>query len=197
MVPVHRIEAGHPRGRLIIDGGRVVAPVLSGAEAQSDPSISRSFRRLWGHYWCALRYAAITDAGTLPRSLTFSPLCRAHERTSALLGAPADPTGVGVRDRPEPVSAAPARLRGFVPTDPFFGFVVRLRGGLISFRPSSETTSVTPYRAPTTRSASSRGSLESTVSFKAVPFRWPPSSHNAPASRSYGTSNQPPPPTNP
>ena len=34
---------------------------------------------------CESWYAVITDAGIRPRSLTVNPLCRAHERTSALL----------------------------------------------------------------------------------------------------------------
>jgi hypothetical protein len=38
----------------------------------------------------ALRYAARTEAGSLPRSLTVNPCWRAQERTSALLGEPAD-----------------------------------------------------------------------------------------------------------
>ncbi len=72
------------------------------------------------HYCCALRYAAITDAGTLPRSLILSPVWRAQERTSALLGAPTDPTPDGFRDLPEPLSVTPARVRGLRPGRPFF-----------------------------------------------------------------------------
>jgi hypothetical protein len=39
-----------------------------------------------GYLLCAPRYAAITHAGTLPRSVTVRPFSRPQERTSALLG---------------------------------------------------------------------------------------------------------------
>jgi hypothetical protein len=42
--------------------------------------------------------------------------------------------------------------------------------GVLEGSSSLETTNVTPYRAPRTRTASSRGSLESIVIFKVLPF---------------------------
>jgi hypothetical protein len=113
-----------------------------------------------GDYWCALRYAAITDAGTLPRSLTVRPVWRAQERSSALLGAPADSARLAVRDLGALFSPAPRRLRGLVLADRCFGLVDGSWVGLSAPGVFSTTTSVTSYSAPTTRSASSRGSLE-------------------------------------
>src|SRR3954447_6371678 len=58
---------------------------------------------------CASRYAATTEVGILPRSLMVNPVCRAQERTSALLdkAGPAEPARV--------VSTARARARAEAP----------------------------------------------------------------------------------
>lgn len=129
-----------------------------------------------GYPACESRYAAITEAGILPRSLMVSPLCRAQERTSALLeeAGPGEPVGIVLRARARARGPAAALFPpGVFPTD-----FLDLAAGPLSCSteggPSAwfaDTASVTPYRAPTTRIASSRGSLESKVSFNAVAFR--------------------------
>jgi hypothetical protein len=128
-----------------------------------------------GYALCALRYAAMTEAGILPRSLTVSPLSRAQERTSALLGEPSDRGARSVLDLPVLAAAAAGRDRAFLTAEGrFCAFALFLEGLLASFSTNlitscspSETSSVTPYIAPTTRMASSRGSVESSVIFKA------------------------------
>src|SRR4051794_39704861 len=106
----------------------------------------------------------MTDAGTRPRSCTVNPVSRAHDRTSALLAVPAERAAVPLRGLFTAVAATAAPVRGFLADDlpePLGRPVGPAESG-----PPSETTSVTPYKAPTTRIASARGSLESTVSFK-------------------------------
>jgi hypothetical protein len=165
----------HPDALVKIDRG---LSVFDGAHTYHDPDAQRpaSLRRLCGDYWCASRYAVITDTGTLPRSLTVNPVWRAQERISALLGAAGGRAARVLRDFPASAPATPALVRGFELADRF-PRVVRCWVSLLVSAPSLETTSVTPYRAPRTRSASSRGSLESTVSLKAFLSawrRWPP-----------------------
>src|SRR4051812_18407496 len=63
-----------------------------------------------------MRYSFSTEAGTLPRSLTLNPVRRAHPRTSALLGEPAD--------SPASASTARAPVLGFVAADRFLLFTV-------------------------------------------------------------------------
>src|SRR4051812_38758737 len=115
----------------------------------------------------------MTAAGTLPRSLTLTPVLRAQERTSELVGWTEGLAGLRVRDPPEDLSATAVRVRCFVLAVTLLGLVARFCDGLFVRVPSSDTTTVTPYRAPTTRSASSIGSLESTVSLNAFPLRYP------------------------
>jgi hypothetical protein len=123
---------------------------------------------LCGNYWCALRYADITDSGTRPRSLTVTPACRAQVRTSALLAAPADRAAVPLRGLFATARATPAPFRGCVAD--LFGREVGCWVGSLGTDPWLATTRVTPYRAPRTRIASWRGSLESRVSLIALPF---------------------------
>lgn len=128
----------------------------------------------------ALRYAVTTEAGSLPRSLTVNPFWRAQERTSALLGdsEPADRCEVSRFDDAER-ALVDAAGRTFLAAAGFFLAVFLSFDGLLALVVSSslapcwslETTSVTPYKAPRTRTASSRGSLESRVSLKPVAFR--------------------------
>ena len=119
-------------------------------------------------------YPFSTEAGTLPRSLTFNPAWRAHARTSALLGEPAD--------IPRIRATAGAPVLDLVPADRFLLFTVLFWAGLLASGGSLETTRVTPYNAPRARIASSRGSLESTVSSTALhstcPRRQPTSPPN-------------------
>ena len=82
-----------------------------------------SLRGISAGYWCALRYAVNTDAGTMPLSLTVTPAWRAQERSSALLGAPVDRAALALRDLPAP-AVTPAPLRGFALADRSRGFVV-------------------------------------------------------------------------
>jgi hypothetical protein len=130
---------------------------------------SRRLCSAYRTYGCALRYAVITDAGTLPRALTVNPVSRAQERTSALLAATADRGASPLRDFFPSVPATPAPVPGVV-LAAGFGRDVDCWMGLLVPGPSLETTSMTPYMAPRTRIASSRDSLESRVSFKALPF---------------------------
>src|SRR4051794_36292681 len=111
-----------------------------------------------------------------------NPVCRAQERTSALLGTPGAGGFAGVVSGPWRSSAEAPALRAFVAVRVFrlgvllpAGFLVLAAGVFSSTegRPSAlsaETASVTPYSAPTTRIASARGSRESKVSFTAVAF---------------------------
>jgi len=130
-----------------------------------------------GYRSCALRYAVITEAGTLPRSLTVIPFSRAQERTSAVLGEPANRAAVRCFGFRASASAARAAGRGFLAADGFLLAAFFFATGLLESSsapeatgPSVATTSRTPYKAPTTRIASSRDSLESTVSFTSLPF---------------------------
>jgi hypothetical protein len=108
----------------------------------------------------ALRYAVTTEAGSLPRSLTERPFWRAQERISAWLGEPAD-------GEVSPFDCAVSALvgatdRAFLAAAGFLLAVVLLLASLLAFLlagflgscSSLETTSVTPYNAPTTRIAS-------------------------------------------
>jgi precorrin-3B methylase len=83
-----------------------------------------SLRGLPAGYWCALRYAVNTDAGTLPLSLTVTPAWRAQERISALLGAPVDRAALALRDLPAPAPLTLAPARCFALADRALGFVV-------------------------------------------------------------------------
>ena len=126
-----------------------------------------------------------TEAGILPRSLMVNPLRRAQERTSALLGAASGPGGTGGDCSASRRLSAEASVRTAVVAVRVFPVGVLPRGGLLvlagevlfasmdggSSASSAETASATPYSAPTTRIASSRGSVESKVSFTAVAFR--------------------------
>ena len=53
-----------------------------------------------------------------------NPLCRAQERTSALLGAPVDRAALGLRELPAPATLTLAPARGFALADRSLGFVV-------------------------------------------------------------------------
>jgi hypothetical protein len=112
-----------------------------------------------------------------------NPLCRAHERTSALLGEPTSAAAGGVALRARTFLFAERDLAPLITGDVVSVAVVD-RAGILALcaegffatearSPGSgaETISVTPYKAPTTRIASSRASLESKVSFNAVAFR--------------------------
>jgi hypothetical protein len=72
-----------------------------------------------GYSLCALRYAVITEAGTLPRSLTIIPCWRAHERTSAFLGEPAAREAVLFLDASASTLVAGAAGRAFLAADGF------------------------------------------------------------------------------
>jgi hypothetical protein len=129
---------------------------------------------------CAMVYpvrpawkASTTFAGSRPRSATAYPFSLAQERSSALLTDPVPRRGerrvelvgdvrVGVARRP------PARRRGLAePARPAEEFG---SGAASTF--VVETTSVTSYMAPSTRTAFSSGSLESSVTCTvALPFR--------------------------
>jgi hypothetical protein len=87
-----------------------------------------------------------------------------------LLGEPADRGAVSCFDFPASAPLAGAPVRAFLAADGLL-LVVLFLAGLLASCSSLETTSVTPYNAPRTRIASSRGSFESRVSFKAVAFR--------------------------
>ena len=113
-----------------------------------------------------------TEAGNLPRSLTVKPFCRAQVRISALVGD-CEPACGRAAEGFTRVDVA----RALFLAEPEFRFAVGLgRVRTLSLLGASvspgelETTSVTPYRAPRARMASSRGSLESTVSFTTAPF---------------------------
>jgi hypothetical protein len=119
----------------------------------------------------------MTDAGSLPRLLTLNPFSRAQARTSAFSDEPIDRTCVPCLDGRPLAPAARATCCGLLAAD---GFLLRvclpperpellLLAVAVSCFP--ETTSSTSYNAPTTRIASSSGSLESRVSFKACAFR--------------------------
>jgi len=142
---------------------------------------------LLGQALCAFRYAVTTEAGSLPRSLTVNPFLRAHERTSALLEVSTERRAVFCFDRAAAVLVEGTTSRACLAADGALFTVRLLPAGLLAlFLPrlvavfladlvpswsSGETTSVTPYSAPRTRIASSRGSLESSVSFKTITFR--------------------------
>src|SRR3954451_4087375 len=93
---------------------------------------------------------------------------------SALLAAASAPAAAGA-DLRELAFETRARLRGRSLADS--SSAVERRVGRPTSRPSSETTSVTPYRDPTTRIASSSGSFESTVSLTAFPSSAPSLAH--------------------
>lgn len=105
---------------------------------------------------CASRYAALTEAGIRPRSLTVCPFSRAQDRSSALLTFAS-----GVR----------ARRRRFVDRVrlarrcPFRREVLSAAGcaGASAVASPDPVVRVTLYIAPMTRMASSNGSLESMV----------------------------------
>jgi hypothetical protein len=126
----------------------------------------------------ALRYAAMTVPGTLPRSLTARPFSRAQARTSALVGRPLAPETDRPLDLPEPGVALAADGRDCFDPEPLRGcpsgrgtvLLAPSSIGLVASR-SPATTSRTPYIAPRTRSASSSGSVESRVIFIAVAFQ--------------------------
>src|SRR4051812_34862204 len=92
---------------------------------------------------------------------------------SALVATPAGPVAGGGDFRGRAWVTTPSRRRGLVVADRFLGVRELGRLGALASGPSSATTSFTPYREPTTRSASSSGSFESTVSFTAVPLGSP------------------------
>jgi len=130
-----------------------------------------------GYRSCAWRYAVTTEAGTLPRSLTVIPFSRAQERTSAVLGEPADRAAVRGFGFRATASVARTVGRGFLAADGLLLAAFFFATGLLESSsapgatcPPGATTSRTPYKAPTTRIASSRDSLESTVSFTSLPF---------------------------
>lgn len=163
--------------------------VAAVALSRVDRRAAESKLRWVGQACGALRYAVTTEAGSLPRSLTVNPFWRAHARSSALLGEPTERGADFFTDCLAAASAEGATGSAFAAADGVFFTVFLLLPGLLAlflgsvvvvFLPalfgvgfgfSPETTSVTPYRAPRTRIASSRDSLESSVSFKAVTFR--------------------------
>jgi hypothetical protein len=117
----------------------------------------------------------MTEAATLPRSLTARPFSRAQARTFALLGRPFSVAGRFAFS--EPAAALAAVGRGFLGLDGL-RFCSRALDALIeSFCSgavaswSPDTTNVTPYIAPRTRIASSRGSVESRVIFTEAAFQ--------------------------
>jgi hypothetical protein len=115
------------------------------------------------------------DAGTLPRSLTVKPFARAQARTSVLLGASAGRPALALGDLRLPALVRPDRVRAFLPAGVRFrGVDVRCRVGAVSSVPSLATTRLTPYTAPTTRNTSARGSVESIVTFNAIPSQMAP-----------------------
>lgn len=79
----------------------------------------------WGidHTACESRYAATTEAGTLPRSLMVNPFSRAEKRTSALLveSGPGEPAAVvsTARTRAEALVFAALSAARFLPTGCF------------------------------------------------------------------------------
>jgi len=74
-----------------------------------------------GYSVWALRKAVMTEAGIRPRSLTVIPFWLAQERTSALLGEPADRVGVSCFGSPTSalasVSVPDTAVRAFLVTD--------------------------------------------------------------------------------
>jgi hypothetical protein len=118
----------------------------------------------------------MTEAATLPRSLTARPFSRAQARTSALLGRPFSAVA-GRLAFSEPAAALAAVDRGFLDLDSlrFCSWALDALtesspgGAVASWSP--DTTNVTPYIAPRTRIADSRGSAESRVIFTAVAFQ--------------------------
>ena len=115
----------------------------------------------------AWSYAARTDAGILPRPLTLNPCSRAQDLSSDVLTRLplfcADTVAVGLMDcflgALDLVLALPLRA------------VVVLGKRLADadvFSSEEETTRVTLYMAPRTRTASSIDSVESMVTFKIV-----------------------------
>jgi hypothetical protein len=150
--------------------------VIAASGSRREPVQTRLFCDQHSDYKsCALRYAVSTEAETLPRPLTVIPLSRAQERTSALLGDRANRTAVHCFGFRATASLARAAGRvflaavGLLPALISAGFLTSCSTPATSAL-SLATTSVTPYNAPRTRIASSRGSLESTVSFTSVPF---------------------------
>jgi hypothetical protein len=128
----------------------------------------------------ALRYAAMTEPATLPRSLTARPFSRAQARTAALLGRPSPTETERGFDLPERAAALAAADRGFFDPDNFRvcpsvadALVATASTGFAACW-SPVATSLTSYIAPRTRIASSRGSLESRVIFTAVAFQHTP-----------------------
>ena len=124
----------------------------------------------------AWSYAARIDAGILPRPLTLNPCPRAHDLNSevltrfplfcadtvvgALLGCFLDVLDLVLA---LPLRAAAVLGKRLADTDGF---------STDGFSSGEETTRVTLYMAPRTRTASSSDSVESMVTFKIVACLW-------------------------